>query len=59
MILKYVGKNVEVTDALKDVAAKLSRLDKYFPKDIEGNVTFSTEKSKDYRGHHKSTWHHN
>jgi len=47
MILKYVGKNVEVTDALKDVTAKkLSRLDKYFPKDIEGNVTFSTQRNR-------------
>lgn len=47
MIMKYAGKNMEVTNALKEVTEKkLSKLDKYFQKDIEGNVTFSTQKNR-------------
>ena len=47
MIMKYAGKNMEVTDALRQVTEKkLSKLDKYFQKDIEGNVTFSTQKNR-------------
>lgn len=47
MIMKYTGKNMEVTDALKEVTEKkMSKLDKYFQKDIEGNVTFSTQKNR-------------
>ena len=47
MKLNYAGKNVEVTQALKDVTEKkLSKLDKYFQIDIVGNVTFSTEKNR-------------
>lgn len=47
MIMNYTGKNMEVTDALKDVTEKkLGKLDKYFQKDIQGNVTFSTEKNR-------------
>src|SRR5690554_1749844 len=47
MIMNYVGKNMEVTDALREVTEKkLSRLDKYFQKDIQGNVTFSTQKNR-------------
>lgn len=47
MKLNYAGKNVEVTQALKDVTdKKLGKLDKYFQKDIVGNVTFSTEKNR-------------
>lgn len=47
MKMNYVGKNnMEVTDALRDVTEKkLSKLDKYFQKDIVGNVTFSTVKN--------------
>lgn len=47
MKLNYAGKNMEITDALRDVTnKKLSKLDKYFQKDIEGNVTFSSEKNR-------------
>lgn len=47
MNMNYAGKNMEVTDALREVTEKkLSKLDKYFQKDIEGNVTFSTQKNR-------------
>lgn len=47
MKLNYTGKNMDITDALRDVTnKKLSKLDKYFQKDIEGNVTFSSEKNR-------------
>lgn len=46
MNMNYAGKNVEVTDALREVTEKkLSKLDKYFQRNIEGNVTFSTQKN--------------
>ncbi|NLY76542.1 MAG: ribosome-associated translation inhibitor RaiA [Tissierellia bacterium] len=46
MKLAFTGKNVEVTEALKDVTEKkLSRLDKYFDKDVVGNVVFSVERN--------------
>jgi len=46
MILNFTGKNVEVTDALKDVTnKKLKRLDKYFQKDVVGNVVYSVERN--------------
>ncbi len=47
MKLKYAGKNMEITDALRDVTEKkLGKLDKYFQQDIEGQVTFSSEKNR-------------
>jgi putative sigma-54 modulation protein len=47
MKMNYTGKNMEVTDALRDVTEKkLSKLEKYFQSDISGNVTFSTEKNR-------------
>ena len=47
MKMIYAGINVEVTDALREVTEKkLTKLDKYFQKDIEGNVTFSTQKNR-------------
>lgn len=47
MQLNFAGKNVEVTQALKDVTEKkLVKLEKYFQRDIVGNVTFSTEKNR-------------
>jgi putative sigma-54 modulation protein len=47
MILKFTGKNMEITDALRDVTEKkLGKLDKYFQQNIEGNVTFSSEKNR-------------
>lgn len=47
MIMNYTGKNMEVTNALREVTEKkMSKLDKYFQKDIEGNITFSTQKNR-------------
>lgn len=47
MKLNFTGKNMEITDALRDVTQKkIGKLDKYFQKDIEGNVTFSSEKNR-------------
>lgn len=47
MRLKYNGKNVEVGNQLREKAErKLSKLDKYFQEDIEGNVTFSIVKNQ-------------
>ena len=47
MKMNFAGKNMEVTDALREVTTKkLSKLDKYFQQDIEGNVTFSTQRNR-------------
>ncbi len=47
MNLNYTGKNMDITDALRDVTdKKMARLDKFFQKDIQGNVTFSSEKNR-------------
>lgn len=47
MIMNYAGKNIEVTNALRNITQKkLGKLDKYFDKDIEVKVTFSTEKNR-------------
>ncbi len=47
MRLIFAGKNMDVTQALKSVTEeKLSRLDKYFDEDIEGHVTYSTERDR-------------
>ncbi|MFA7533792.1 MAG: ribosome-associated translation inhibitor RaiA, partial [Tissierellaceae bacterium] len=47
MKLNFTGKNMEITNALRDVTEKkLGKLDKYFQRDIEGNVTFSSEKNR-------------
>ena len=46
MNIQFVGKNVEVTDALREVTEKkLNKLEKYFQDIIVGNVTFSTQKN--------------
>ena len=46
MKLKFTGKNIEVTDALKEVTLKkFEKLDKFFNKDIEGKVTYSVVKN--------------
>lgn len=45
MLLEFVGKNVTLTEALKSQAEKkLSKLDRYFSEEIEGKITFSTQK---------------
>src|SRR5690554_7893242 len=47
MKLNFVGKNMEVTEALKNVTEKkLGKLDKYFQKDAEGNVAYSVERNR-------------
>ncbi|ABR47013.1 sigma 54 modulation protein/ribosomal protein S30EA [Alkaliphilus metalliredigens QYMF] len=41
------GKNVQVTDALRDmVQTKLGKLDKYFNKEVEAQATLSVQKSR-------------
>ena len=46
MNIQFVGKNVDVTDALREVTEKkLSKLEKFFKDEIEGTVTFSTQKN--------------
>lgn len=46
MKLNFTGKNVDVTEALKDVTTKkLGKLDKFFQNDVEGNVTYSVERN--------------
>lgn len=47
MKVNITGKNMEVTDALRNVTyKKLGKLDKYFDKDVIADVTFSVEKSR-------------
>lgn len=47
MNIIFAGKNMEITNSLREVTErKLSKLDKYFDKNIQGNVTFSTEKNR-------------
>lgn len=46
MKLQFIGKNIEITDALKEITVKkFEKLDKFFSKDIEGKVTFSSVKN--------------
>ncbi|WP_427338090.1 ribosome hibernation-promoting factor, HPF/YfiA family [Caloranaerobacter sp. DY30410] len=41
------GKNIEVTNALRDVVEKkMEKLDKYFHKDVEVHVTMNVEKNR-------------
>ncbi len=47
MKLIFTGTNMEITDALKEIAEKkFGKLDKYFEEDVEANVTFSVEKER-------------
>lgn len=47
MKINFTGKNMDVTEALRNVTEKkMGKLDKYFQKDIEGNVTFSSQKNR-------------
>ncbi|RKD32343.1 ribosome hibernation-promoting factor, HPF/YfiA family [Thermohalobacter berrensis] len=47
MKLIITGRNMEVTDALKDtVRRKLGKLDKYFHEDVEVHATLSVEKNR-------------
>lgn len=46
MKLTFTGKNIEVTDALKEITLKkFEKLDKFFQNDIEGKVTLSSVKN--------------
>lgn len=46
MKLTFTGKNIEVTDALREITSKkFEKLDKFFQRDIEGKVTFSSVKN--------------
>ena len=46
MKIVLVGKNIEVTEALKDtVEKKLSKLDKYFTREYTANVTLKVQKA--------------
>ena len=46
MKLNYIGKNMEVTNDLKELAEKkLSKLDKFFAQDIKADVVFKEQKS--------------
>ena len=43
MLLNFVGKNIELTESLKNVAEKkFSKLDKYFSEEANARVVFST-----------------
>lgn len=47
MKINITGKNMEVTDALKDVTyKKIGKLDKYFDQDVIAYVTLSVEKNR-------------
>lgn len=47
MKIKITGKNMDITDALREIAfKKLGKLDKYFQGDVDTNVTFSVEKDR-------------
>ena len=47
MKITYTGKNIEVSDALREMAEKkLAKLDRYFPSDTEVQVTMSVEKKR-------------
>ena len=43
MRIEFVGKNIELTQSLKDVAEKkFQKLDKFIGKDVDAKVVFST-----------------
>ncbi|MDO5564000.1 MAG: ribosome-associated translation inhibitor RaiA [Eubacteriales bacterium] len=45
MIITFVGKGIDLTEALKNtIEKKVERLDKYFTKDTPINITLSTQK---------------
>lgn len=47
MKITVSGKNIEVTDALKDtVIRKISKLEKYFNPDVEAQATLSVQKNR-------------
>ena len=47
MRFKITGRNIEVTEGLRSaVESKLGKLEKYFDKDVDINVTLSVEKDR-------------
>lgn len=45
MLFNFVGKNIDLTDSLKDMAEKkFSKLEKFFSEEIEARAVFSTQK---------------
>ncbi|AAO34966.1 hypothetical protein K144313037_01580 [Clostridium tetani] len=47
MRITVTGKNIEITNALRNVVEKkLEKLDKYFKPDVEAQVTLSVEKNR-------------
>lgn len=47
MRISITGKNIEVSDYLRDlVNKKVSKLDRYFPKDTEAQVTMAVERNR-------------
>lgn len=45
MRVKFTGKNIEITEALKDVVSKkVSKLEKYFKQDVEAHSVLSVQK---------------
>ncbi|AYD41266.1 ribosome-associated translation inhibitor RaiA [Clostridium fermenticellae] len=46
MEIKVTGKNIEVTEALRNIVVKkISKLDKYFNPDVKANITLSVQKN--------------
>ncbi|WP_138203896.1 ribosome hibernation-promoting factor, HPF/YfiA family [Haloimpatiens lingqiaonensis] len=46
MVVKIIGKNIEITEALKNIVEKkISRLDRYFDPSVPANVTLSVQKN--------------
>ena len=47
MKVKVIAKNIELTEALKEIVVKkISKLDKYFDSDIEAKATLSVQKNR-------------
>ena len=47
MKVKVIGKNIEITEALKNIIEKkISRLDKYFNPDVEAKATLGVQKNR-------------
>jgi len=47
MKVKVIGKNIEITEALKNIIEKkVSRLDKYFNPDVEAQATLGVQKNR-------------
>ncbi|MGL4730702.1 MAG: ribosome hibernation-promoting factor, HPF/YfiA family [Clostridium sp.] len=47
MKVKSIGKNIEMTNALRDtVERKISKLDKYFSQEVNATATLSVERNK-------------